>query len=376
MSEDEAALEGVRGEGHVGARARAVEVEDEIVGVGGGEDQGGSFYREDDGGLEQAGDFLEVGGAQRRGDRGLDGGEADDDDGFGVVEGGGRVEAEVESFAVREGDGWDVLILGGVEATHEADKIDDGADVSTVDARASHLGIAGLVDEVGAGSVGEGFSDGLAVAVVEEGLVAGLSEAVGLGVEGLLEAVAVGFEVESAGQEVGVLGESFGVVGWNAVDVGEVDLDSGLLEAGFDEVLRGADEDAGAAADGGAEGGEVAAGFRGEEEDDLLGLGGYGDGDAFFTNVFVPSLDLGEPVVRGRVGGASEEGGYEKIVDGLGGREVWVQPELVSGQEVGDLGDGQGFSVAGDVDVDAGASEVEARGGVGVEGGAGEEEGS
>ncbi len=173
-----------------------------------------------------------------------------------------------------------------------------------------------------------------------------------------------------------MLGESFGVVGWNAVDVGEVDLNSSLFEAGFDEVLRGADEDAGAAADGGAEGGEVAAGFRGEEEDDLLGLGGYGDGDAFFTNVFVPSLDLGEPVVRGRVGGASEEGGYEKIVDRLGGREVGVQPELVSRQEVGDLSDGQGFSVAGDVDVDAWASEVEARGGVGVEGGAGEEEGS
>ncbi len=199
------------------------------------------------------------------------------------------------------------------------------------------------------------------MAVVEEGLVAGLGEAVGLGVEGLLEAVAVGFEVEGAGEEVGVLGESFGVVGWNAVDVGEVDLDAGLLEAGFDEVLRGADEDAGAAADGGAEGGEVAAGFRGEEEDDLLGLGGNGDGDALFANVFVPGLDLGEPVVGGRVGGAAEEGGYEEVVDGLGGRQVGVQPELVSGQEVGDLGDGQGLAGAGDVDVNLWAGEVEAR---------------
>ena len=49
--------------------------------------------------------------------------------------------------------------------------------------------------------------DGLAVAVVEQGLVAGLGEAVGLEVEGLLEAVLVGFEVEGAGEEVGVVDE-------------------------------------------------------------------------------------------------------------------------------------------------------------------------
>ena len=214
-----------------------------------------------------------------------------------------------------------------------------------------------------------------AVAVVEEGLGAGLGEAVGLDVDGFLEAVAVGLEVEGAGEEVGVLGEGLGVVGRDAADVGEIGFDAGLLEAGFGEVLRGADEDAGAAADGGAEGGEVAAGFGREEEDDLLGFVGDGDGDALFADFFVPGLDLGEPVVGGRVGGAAEEGGDEEVVDGLGGREVGVQPELVAGQEVGDLGDGEGSAVAGDVDVDFGAGEIEARG-VGVECGAEEEEGS
>ena len=52
-----------------------------------------------------------------------------------------------------------------------------------------------------------------------------------------------------------------------------------------------------------------------------------------------------------------------------------MQPDLVAGQEVGNLGDGQGAVVAGDVDVDLGAGEVETRP-VGVEGGAEEEEGS
>ncbi|MCU1252807.1 MAG: hypothetical protein JWQ49_5836, partial [Edaphobacter sp.] len=213
------------------------------------------------------------------------------------------------------------------------------------------------------------------MAVIEEGLAAGLGEAVGLGVEGLLEAVTVGLEVEGAGEQVGVLGEGLGVVRWDKADVGEIGFDAGLFEAGLGEVLRGANEDAGAAADGGAEGAEVAAGFRGEEEDDLLGLGGHGDGYALFADLFVPGLDLGEPVVGGRVGGAAAKGGDEEVVDGLRGGEVGVQPDLVAGEEIGDLGDGQGAVVAGDVDVHLGASEVEARG-VGVERGAEEEEGS
>ena len=58
---------------------------------------------------------------------------------------------------------------------------------------------------------------------------------------GLLEAVAVGLEIEGAGEEVGVLGEGLGVVGRDAADVGEVGLDAGLLEPGFERgpVRRG-----------------------------------------------------------------------------------------------------------------------------------------
>ncbi len=158
--------------------------------------------------------------------------------------------------------------------------------------------------------------------------------------------------------------QGLGVGGRNLPHGGEILFDAGLLEAGLGEVLGGADEDAGAAADGGAEGAEVAAGLRGEEEDGLLGLVGNGDGDALFADLFVPGLDAEEPVVGGRVGGAAEEGGDEEVVDGLGGREVGVQPDLVAGLEVGDLGDGQGFAGAGDVDLDLGAGEVEARGGL------------
>ena len=145
---------------------------------------------------------------------------------------------------------------------------------------------------------------------------------------GFLKQSLVGLEVEGAGEEVGVLERGpWGRRAGRGACRRDRLLDAGLLEAGLGEVLRGADEDAGAAADGGAEGGEVAAGFGGEEEDDLLGLVGDGDGDALFADLFVPGLDLGEPVVGGRVGGAAEEGGDEEVVDGLGGREVGMQPD-------------------------------------------------
>ena len=60
----------------------------------------------------------------------------------------------------------------------------------------------------------------------------------------------------------------------------------------------------------------------------------------------------------------------EEVVNGLGGGQVGVEPDLVAGLEIGNLGDGQGFARAGDVDIDLGAGEVEAGGVGGVEQGA------
>ena len=234
---------------------------------------------------------------------------------LGSLKDGGVLRRRLRALVLREGDGGNVLVFGGVEAAHDANQVDDSADIGAIETCAANAGVAGLVDKVGVGPTAEHGDDGLAVAVVEEGLVAGLGEAGGLGIGRTFEAVAIGLEVEGAGEEVRVFGERLRIVGWNATDGGEVGFDAGLFEAGFDEVLRGADEDAGAAADGGAEGAEVAAGFRGEEEDDLLGLVGHGDGDALFADLFVPGLDAEEPVVGGRVGGAAEEGSYEKVVD-------------------------------------------------------------
>jgi len=173
--------------------------------------------------------------------------------------------------------------------------------------------------------------------------------------------------------------EGFGVGGWDTPDASEVFFDAGLFEAGFGEVLGGSDEDSGATFDGGAEGGKVAAGFGREEENGLLGFVGDGDEGALFADFFVPGLDADEPVVGGRVGGAAEEDADEEVMDGLGGRKVGMEPELVAGLEVGNAGDGEGLGYAvgvgtGDADVDFGADEVEAGVGTRAEGRGEEEE--
>ncbi len=210
--DDQAAVVGVGGEGNV-VIGRDIQMEDEIVRERGREDQRCAIHLQHHGGLGEAGDVLWIGRPQRWRDRGFDRRKADDDDRLGVVERGSSVEAEVELLGRGKSDGGDVLVLGGVEAAGEADEVDDGADISAVDTCTEGLGVAGLIDKVGAWAVGKRIDDGLAVAIVEQGLVAGLGEAVVLEVDGELEAGVVGFEVESAGQQVGVPQHGLGVSG-------------------------------------------------------------------------------------------------------------------------------------------------------------------
>ena len=298
------ALEGVLNEGDVersvvgeGGSCWQIEVKHQVLRVGGGEDEGCAVDGEHHAGVEQAGDVVWLGGAQGREDGLLDGGQTDDDDRLGVVEGGRGVEAEIEAGFGGKGDGGNVLVLGGVDGAGQADEIYDGSDIGGVASGSGELGVGGLVDEIGAGAAGECVDDAFAVAIIEQRLGSGLGEAVELLFEGALEAVGVGLQVEGAGEEVGVLGEGGLVSGWDLLHLLEVLFYAGLLESGFDEVLVGADEDAGGAFDGGTEGAVVASGLRGEEEDGLLGFGRDGDGDALFADLFFPGFDAREPVV-------------------------------------------------------------------------------
>ena len=352
VHEDKASLVRVRGEGNFGFFAGIVQMEDQVVREGGGEDEGRAFDGKDDRGLEEAGDGIGIGRAQGWWHGGLNGRQPDHDDRFGIVERGWGVEPEVECFVAGKGDGGNVLVFGGVEAAHDADEINDRAHVGAVEPSAADGGVGGLVDEIGAGTVAKGVGDGLAVAVVKQHLVAGLGEAGGLCVDGLLEAVEVGLEIESAGEEFGVLGERLWVVGRHTAHVCEIGLYSRLLEASLCEILRGANEDAGPSADSGAEGAEVAAGFGRKKEDNLLGFLRNDDRDAFVADLLVPGLNFSEPAVGRRVGGTAEEGRDEKVMDRLGGGKVGVQPNFVAGLKIGNLGNGKSATCAGNVDVD------------------------
>jgi len=322
LLEDEAALVGVCDEGYVGfgrCSGRCVEVQHHVVREAGGEDQWGAFDGQGDGGFQEAGDGVGVGRAQWGRDSLLDGGETDDQHGFGIVEGRWRVQAEVEGFGLREGDGGDVLVLRCVEAGSESDKIYYGADVCGVEASGGEVGVACRGDEVGAGAVGESGDDRLAVAVVQKQLSAGLSEAGELDVHGLLEAVGVWFEGEGTGEEVGVFLQGGWVAGWDAADGGEVFFDAGLLESSLGEVLRGTDKSSGTALYGGAEGRKITAGLGRHEEHGLLCFVGDGDESAFFADLFIPGFDADEPAIGRRVGGSAQEDADEQVVDGLAG---------------------------------------------------------
>ena len=99
-----------------------------------------------------------------------------------------------------------------------------------------------------------------------------LSEAGGLLVGGLVETLLVELDAQRAGGELGFFLQGFGVGLAGDADLGEIGFQAHAVPACSFQVLGGADEGAGAVVDGFAEGAEVAAGFRGEEDQGLLGL--------------------------------------------------------------------------------------------------------
>src|SRR6202012_2065556 len=132
----------------------------------------------------------------------------------------------------------------------------------------------------------------------------------------------VGLEGKGASQQVRMFLKGGGVGGRETGGVDAILLEAGLLETGLGEVLRGANEDAGTAADGGLQSGEVAAGLRREKEDGLLCLLWDGDEDALFADVLLPGLNAGEPVLGRGIRIAAEEDADEEVFDRLGGREI------------------------------------------------------
>ena len=131
--------------------------------------------------------------------------------------------------------------------------------------------------------------------------------------------------------------EGFGVGLGGDLHLGQIGFQAHPVPTGSLQVLGGADESAGAVVDGLAQGVEVAAGLRRQKDQRLLGLGGDGDKHAFIPRFAGPGLHASKPLRRGRIGGPAQEGDDQHKMRGLALGQVGMNPEPVSGQQVGDL---------------------------------------
>jgi hypothetical protein len=334
-------------------------MQNEVVGEAGGEDERRAFKREHHLGLEEAGYLVGVVGLKRGKNSLLDGGEANDDDGVRLVKGGRGVETEVKGGTLGESEAGDVLELRGAEHADDVDGINDGTDICGVKTTTSRGGIRGGVDKVRGGAAGESFGDAGAVAIIEEDGSAGLGEADDLLVDRLLEAVGIRLEGEGGGEFGGTFGDGLRVILRDRLHGSEVALDALLLEGGLVEVGVSADEKAGTAFDGRAKRFEVSAYLRHDEHHGLFGAL-WNDDVGALDGFLIPGVDLGEPVVWGKVSGAAQEGDDEEEMVGLGVGEIGLDPELVAWLEAWDFGDGEAHASARDADVDLWADEVKA----------------
>ena len=260
-----------------------------------------------------------------------------------------------------QGEGGNVLEVGGVEGGEDLGRIDDGADVGAVQAGAAESGVAELIHQVGGGSVGQLGHEGLGVGVVEDHALGVLGQAGRLLVGGLVKALLFELDAEGAGGEFGLLLQGLGVGLAGGADLGEVGFKAHAVPACRLQVLGGANEGAGTVVDGFAEGAEVAAGFRRRKMRACWASLGTSDEDAFFAGGAGPGFDAGEPVERRGIGGAAEESDDQNEMSGLAFGEIGVNPESITGEEIGHLADGQGEVASFDVDIDFWTGQIKGR---------------
>ena len=153
----------------------------------------------------------------------------------------------------------------------------------------------------------------------------------------------------------------FRIAGGSDFDLGEVGIEPQAVPAGLLKILCCPDESSGTIVHGFAQSSEIADGFRSEKDEGLLRFGWHDDKDAFFAHRLGPGFDSLEPIRRRRVGGSPQEGNNQDVVGGLGLGQVWMNPETVIGQEVGNLSDGQSFAVPLHMDVYFRADEIKGR---------------
>ena len=134
--QDQAAPGRIGDEGQVEGAAGSVDTESQVVGKAGGEDHGCALSVKDEAWFLRAYRLRRVEWVQRGEPGWPNRGQSDDNHGFGIAERRGNVEANIEGVLGGQGEGGDVLEVGGVERRKYLGGVDDGADIGAVHAAA------------------------------------------------------------------------------------------------------------------------------------------------------------------------------------------------------------------------------------------------
>jgi hypothetical protein len=142
---------------------------------------------------------------------------------------------------------------------------------------------------------------------------------------------------------------------------GEISLQSRTIECCLIQLLRRANECAGATSNGIDQRLEVAAVFGRQEDQGLLRALRNSDSQSFVGAGALPRLAPEKPVLRRWIGGTAQEADDQQVVLGLGRREIGLDRQFVARGQVWGLGDRQRRVTSRNGDLERGAGQIERR---------------
>ena len=246
-----------------------------------------------------------------------------------------------------------------MKTAEHASEIDDRADISAVKSAAGERCGADGTGEIRTRSRRERGDHRLAVTVIKDEIFGVFRQAGALFFERLGEAGFIDANAERAREQHRMLFQRFRVGVVDRFHVGEIFFETRSIETRLIQILRSANENARASADGAAQRTEIATGFGREENQRLLSVLRNGDDDSLFLNRLGPRFCFREPILRRRVCRSAQKRDDQQVARGLIVGKIGMQPQAIAGLQIRDLRDRQRLAVARDLHLDARAEQIE-----------------
>ena len=252
--------------------------------------------------------------------------------------------------------------------------IDNGADVRAVRAPSGECRRAQRVHQVQRIAVGQLIDQRLRVGVVQHHAFGVLREAGSLLIGGFQKTALVDLDAQAPRRQLSARLQRRGIELRRRLHIVQIGFQAHALPTRLFQVLSGAHKRAWPPPHRIAQGVKVAACLRRQKEQSLLRLCGNLDENAFVAGIARPRFHAGKPLRRRGIGRSAQECHHQHEVRGLAFGQIGVNPEAVAGEQMGYLGDGQGYVAALHVHIDLRAGEIEGRA-IGIEEGGNQEEG-